>query len=275
MIGQRNINNFIDQIIDQGNFPRSCIIEGNVGSGRKTLAKVIAEKLGTPIEILEDHKTDTIKRMIEDSYTIPEPLIYLIPDFDIAHVNAKNSVLKVIEEPPINARFILTVTNLENTPTTIRSRCQVFKLDPYTVEDLTEYCNRYDIDKSLLPKITSVCETFYDVDILVGYGVKEFFDFSEKVTQHLAKVSLANALKINHSISTKKDDGKYDLKLFLRAMNESWLDVYKKTSDPIYLNLIEVTSQWLAKASLVSANKSMIFDLWVIECKEVFSRGSE
>ena len=69
--------------------------------------------------------------MIELAYKQTEPIIYLIQDADKMSLGAKNSLLKVIEEPPQQAYFIMELQQIENTLDTIKSRCQEIKLDSY------------------------------------------------------------------------------------------------------------------------------------------------
>ena len=56
--------------------------------------------------------------------------------FDEANQNAENALLKTLEEPPDNAKIILTAS-LENALLpTVTSRCEIIRLRPMPVEDL-------------------------------------------------------------------------------------------------------------------------------------------
>lgn len=105
MIGQKEILKQVDDLMDKG-FPRFVVITGQKGQGKKYLAKQIAKKLNYPI-IVSEIKIENIRQIIELSYKHTEPIIYLIPDADKMSLGAKNSLLKVIEEPPNNAYFIM------------------------------------------------------------------------------------------------------------------------------------------------------------------------
>jgi DNA polymerase-3 subunit delta' len=51
---------------------------------------------------------------------------------------AANKLLKIIEEPPDNTLFILIAENEEYLIDTIRSRCQITRLDPLNEEEITQ-----------------------------------------------------------------------------------------------------------------------------------------
>jgi len=60
--------------------------------------------------------------------------IFLINDIDLSTVQAQNKMLKIIEEPPENVIFILTATNEDKVLQTIKSRCQILRVDKFKKE---------------------------------------------------------------------------------------------------------------------------------------------
>lgn len=63
--------------------------------------------------------------------------IVLIPDFQRATLGASNALLKSLEEPPARAILILTADARESLLETIASRCEVLRLRPMSIDDLT------------------------------------------------------------------------------------------------------------------------------------------
>ena len=67
IVGQKNLIDILDKQIENG-FPRFSIIVGDIGSGRKTISKYIAEKLN--LSYVEcDTKIETVREVIASSYT--------------------------------------------------------------------------------------------------------------------------------------------------------------------------------------------------------------
>ena len=93
-----------------------------------------------------------VRETIENAYTITEPTCYIFRNADDMKNEAKNALLKVVEEPPNNAYFIMTVQNIDNMLGTIKSRGTVIKMEPYTIQDL----QKVTMDETLLNYCTNI-----------------------------------------------------------------------------------------------------------------------
>lgn len=85
---------------------------------------------------------DEIRTVISDVYTKPfhaKRKVYIIEDGDALTVQAQNAMLKVLEEPPAYAVFILCVTNAELILPTVRSRCQTVRFRPKRDAQMHQY----------------------------------------------------------------------------------------------------------------------------------------
>lgn len=149
MIGQKNNIQTLIQWRCNKSVPRFIIIAGDEGSGRLTFAKAILKTINAKGVILGNSISD-VRDTIEQAYYITQPTCYIFRDADDMKNEAKNALLKVVEEPPNNAYFIMTVHNIDNMLGTIRSRGTVIKMEPYTMQELRsvsedelslEYCN--------------------------------------------------------------------------------------------------------------------------------------
>ena len=134
MIGQKHLQSRIEQLITDRTFPRFSILVGPKGSGKKTFAnwiitKIVRHEALSYSQVCPDVKIDTIRQIIESAYKTISTNIYVIPDADTMSNAAKNALLKVTEEPPNNAYFIMTLEDENNTLETIRSRGTVFHMD--------------------------------------------------------------------------------------------------------------------------------------------------
>ena len=272
MIGQKNLIGRIEHLIDNNNFPRFSIFVGPRGSGKKTLVLYIAKYMKISWAHLLDVKIDTIRDVIVQAYKVSSPIIYLIPDADAMSNAAKNALLKVTEEPPNNAYFIMTLEDENNTLETIRSRGTVFHMDRYTPDEIEEYAvdkaiNPYTVstedEKEMLPIIRDLCETPGDVNILVKCGVQDFYDYVQLVVDNIAEVSLANAFKIPSKVALKDDAEGYDLRLFWKAFIKIAFDMGR-------YNGVYATSKYLQKLKTKGINRSMLMDSWVLEIRELW-----
>ena len=271
MIGQHLLQSRIDQLIENGTFPRFSIIVGPRGSGKKTLAHLIYQKFGTGLFSNIGTSVDAVRQCITQSYTIRgTQSIYLFADADNMSNAAKNALLKVTEEPPNNAYFIMTLEDENNTLETIRSRGTVFRMSPYKADEIGAYFyDKYHAnhEKEEEQIVRDICETPGEVDTLMSYGINEFYDYVQLVVDNIADVSLANAFKIPNKVALKDTDEGYDLRLFWKAFINVVVDRAIISNEPLYA--VGVTSKYLQKLRIKGINKQMLMDMWIVDVREI------
>lgn len=265
MIGQRNLQERINKQLQEGTFPRFIILQGLKGSGKTTLALEIAKHLCYYPTLLPDVKMGTITDIIKESYKVLDTHVYILPDCDMMSVNAKNSLLKVVEEPPNNAYWIMTVENIDNVLPTIRSRGSVYSMEPYSISELEEYCDLRGYTNA--EYLMLICDTPGEIDLLASYDIDAFIDYVELVVDNIAEVAGANAFKIGSKISLKKESDGYDLSLFWKAFRKQCLDRLDESTDR-YMRGIEVTNRYANQLYIKGLNLSSLFDMWVLDIRK-------
>lgn len=277
MIGQSNLISTINNLIEYNQYPRFSIITGNKGQGKKTVVNYIAKKLNFTL-VTSDIKIDSVREIIESAYTQTQPIIYLFSDADTMSINAQNSLLKVIEEPPNNAYFILTLSQIENTLPTIRSRCQEFKMDNYTTEDLSLYLsqNHSNMNNSTVDLILLLASNIYEIEELIKYKVEDYYQYCDKVVSNIFKVPSYNVFKIADKLNLKDDSTKYDLNLFFCSFKQICFDKLLEELDvnqiKIYTLMIQITSQYQQQLKTSGINKTMLVDRWLLALRTMWKR---
>ena len=235
MIGQQELLNRIGNQIGRDRFPRFAIFVGETGSGKKTLANELV-RLGLKVSgvSFNDISVDSIRDVIKSAYEIAEPMLYVIADCDNMSSAAANALLKVTEEPPQNAYFVLTCANADNLLQTIKSRGVTYMLEPYTYE---EKCDYIDTQPGFLKEdeaefILEVASNIGDIKTLWDIDIDDFKDYVDLVIDNIAEVSDSNAFKIGDKIALKDEADKYNLRLFWKAFNAVSVDRMTKSSDP-------------------------------------------
>ncbi len=266
----------IDQLLSKDVFPHFVIITGSVGSGRKTLARYIGNAFGNVAEI--DVSVDSIRNMIDNSYKIVDKSVFIIPDADNMSLQAKNALLKVTEEPPNDAYFIMTLEDQYNTLQTIRSRGTIFTLENYSKDELMEFINEAlsptiadDVDENWKLKILKIAQTPGEIKELVKFDVDEFYKFVELVIDNIADSQLANTFKLADKLSLNKDDEGYNLKLFFRAFTPICLQRMSGIDAPRYATGVSITSSALRDIGINGISKPMLVDNWILEMRKAWS----
>lgn len=75
--------------------------------------------------------------------------VVVIKHADCMNINAANSLLKVLEEPPANFCFILESSRIEKLPITVRSRCQSYFVQPPSIDEALHYMQQVVKEQNL------------------------------------------------------------------------------------------------------------------------------
>ncbi len=151
-IDNNEIKETLKSCVLSGRFPHAFIIEGEDGSGRQTLARILASCAVCGSDnapcgrcrvcdlVLRDghsdvltyapegatFKIDTVREIRDNAYIMPieaRRKVNILLDCDKMNEPAQNAFLKVLEEPPEFMVFILVCQNAQSLLTTVRSRC--------------------------------------------------------------------------------------------------------------------------------------------------------
>lgn len=135
VIGQDHIVKVISGSLKAGKVAHAYLLCGPRGTGKTTIARIIAKELGTSandiyeMDAASNRGIDDIREINNNVRTLPFDSQYKIYILDEVHMFTKeawNALLKTIEEPPEHVIFILATTEFEKIPETIVSRCQSF-----------------------------------------------------------------------------------------------------------------------------------------------------
>ena len=74
--------------------------------------------------------------------------IVIVDDADTMTINAQNSILKILEEPPKKALLILVVHRIGALIPTIRSRCQSIAMTPLNSTDCKDVIHKLSLDQT-------------------------------------------------------------------------------------------------------------------------------
>ena len=171
IIGHEDIIQHFKRSIEMGKVSQGYIINGEEGSGKKTLTRAIIKTLeceegGTepcckcksckqmdtdnqpdvtwvthdkPNVISVEEIRDQVNKDITIKPYSSRYKIYVIDDAQLLNANAQNALLKTIEEPPEYAIIFLLTSNIDKILPTIISRCIVLNIKPVRERDVLDY----------------------------------------------------------------------------------------------------------------------------------------
>lgn len=265
MIGQQNLISNIDKVIDR--YPKFTIIVGPKGSGKKLICKYICDKLGISI-ITFGQKIEEVRQVIDMAYEQTKPICYLLPDADTMSIGAKNCLLKVTEEPPQNAYFIITLQSLENTLETLKSRGTVWTLDNYSDDEIIAYRSfrKYKSDNDNLVK--HICNTTGEVDELFKTDIVGFYKYAEIIADYIDKINSGNIFKISKALKLKDSDEGYNPILMFKTVRDLYIEKAIESRESKYLLASKVTSNCIRELNIPTLNKQATIDNWILEVRK-------
>lgn len=170
VIGQGAIARLVARLISRERLPHALLLEGVPGCGRRTLATAIAQAVlcAAPLAgdacgvcascrmVLAGNHPDLVStphdsapatvsvelvrdEIVEAAYASPlvgDRRVFLLPGIERWNLPSANALLKVLEEPPASVRFIATTAQAAGVLRTIRSRAQLYRLQPLAVSDV-------------------------------------------------------------------------------------------------------------------------------------------
>lgn len=246
------------------------ILTGQEGSGKKTTAKALAQRLGRSY-LSVGNKINDIREINDLAQSTNFDLLVCIEDGDNLTIQAQNALLKLAEEPPKNIRLILCSSDPSNLLATTRSRGISFSMPPVSLSNLTTYINQLPNcpEQEAKELILQVASTYKDVDELVLVDIKEFIAFTNKVLDNIGAATVVNALKISRSLAVTQNSVGYGVILFFRVVKYL---LYKKTPTHPLKTLITtgivITNTSINKIKKGASNL-MVVDNWVIDIKNL------
>ncbi|AFT81148.1 DNA polymerase III subunit gamma/tau [Leuconostoc carnosum] len=218
MVGQEVITQTLKNAIETHQTGHAYLFSGPRGTGKTSAAKIFAREVNgidaatddsqIPDIIEFDAASNSRVEDIRDILTNVDyaPLeaafkIYIIDEVHMLSNSAFNALLKTLEEPPVNVKFILATTEPQKVPVTILSRTQRFefkRIGSSTIQKrLAEILTKQNVkyEEGALRIIANVAEG----------GMRDALSILDQVIAFGADiVTIDNALQVTGSTTTKR-----------------------------------------------------------------------
>ena len=166
LVGQQHVMQALSNALEQQRLHHAYLFTGTRGVGKTTIARIFAKALnceqgitskpcgscsvctsvdeGRFVDLIEvdaasKTKVDDTREMLENVQYAPVQgrfKVYLIDEVHMLSKSSFNALLKTLEEPPENVKFLLATTDPHKLPVTVLSRCLQFNLMRLTQEQI-------------------------------------------------------------------------------------------------------------------------------------------
>ena len=230
MLGQNKAVKMLDGMIKNGRIPHALLLTGPSGTGKTTAARILARKLGcgdndfTEINAAKLRGIDTIREIDQRVGLAPmfgKCRIWLVDECHKMTSEAQTAILKLLEDTPNHAYFMLCTTDPQKLLRTIHTRCTEVKFE------------RLD-EGALLAIVSHVL-------------AEEKLDVSNKIVKRIIEVadgSARKALVLLHQILDLESEEDR-----LGAIHAT--DAIRKTTDKISKALMNPSTTWKEMAELL------------------------
>ena len=205
--------------------------------------------------LIWENKVEEVREVIDISYKQIEPVIYYFKNIQTMNVAGLNSLLKVTEEPPFKAQFILSVDIKEHCLSTLLSRGFAIELEPYTKEELKEYARLKNL-------------TYDDSNFIYSPGILELvnkFDYKymiDDIKDFCDNLSYKKSGDLIKKIKFSEEDEGWNLLLFLGCLQKY---IIKKIGYLKSAKYLLKFSEFRKTLSYVGVNKKMQLERLLFE----------
>ncbi|MBD3360916.1 AAA family ATPase [Candidatus Peregrinibacteria bacterium] len=268
IIGHEKQLEQIENDIESGNLTHAYLLAGPNSVGKFTVAKKMAgilqcennfcHKCKTCVQIQQGSHVDTTELKGKDSIKIEDVRkiieranmtgtssykIFLIQSIERMTMEAANSFLKILEEPPLGTIFLLTTNNFRELLPTIVSRTRVIKFRTVSAEYLTKKLNDLypDSEDDVIKQVSlfslgktgkalhlmenpdslaNYLKTYYDIQNFLDHkNIVDRFSYVENLTIDPAKIEVFLNI-LTHILRSKILEGDNNREKYLNTLSK-------------------------------------------------------
>lgn len=262
MIGQKRFISYLDSWTIP---PQFIILKGEEGSGRNTLIKLIKEKFKFDF-ITCGSSIEEVREISTLVYKLVKPTFYIFYNGDKLSNSAKNALLKIVEEPPKNAYFIIRVENLISE--TLVNRSFYYTMENYTYAEIKDYFSSCD-KLEVFDKYGVICKNIGQAKIFLESPYEDIIDYCNIIIDKINNVAQGNIFNITNRLNLKEDLTKWNFKVFLNILEWGLYNRYIETKKDKYFQAIFRVINLRNKLKINSVNKQMLFDDFLLGLKDL------
>ena len=271
MIGQKKL---LEKFNSIDNIPKAAILLGKAGSGKHTLINTIADNLNIGIININSILSPEIKDKI---YTYPNLCIIIFnigKDLQVKqNIAIQNSILKLLEEPPINARIFVLAENESYLLDTLLNRCSIITMETYSANELRQIAieNNFSttIDEHSDDKLMYISSPAELLTFPTKDQLQQMENLVDTIFSSICKANISNTLSISRKINFGDNSELYDLNIFLNIFEVKLLNIIKYNYESKYLKAFNELNELKSDINRFNINKLNLFENFLLSLKTI------
>ena len=261
MVGQESIIKKFESQINNKILPRTLLFLGEQGSGKHTLANILANNL---LHIsVEDITEDLSLDKLDEIQLCPIQKLYIL-DSNKIDIKKQNSLLKFFEEPLQNSYIVLLAESRLTLLPTILNRCQIYSMNSYNSNQLKEITGVTD------DLVLHYCRTPGKILDFMQIDINVYLNYIDRMLMLLSRASWANILRLSENMyfnDKEKSDNKFSAQLIFSLLKDRATDLYKNKNIP-FIEFQKV-NEFVNNLRIPNINKKQLFENFIFSLKGV------
>jgi len=173
IVGQTGAKNSLQKFIENGNIPHAQLYIGPSGCGKTTAARIMRTALDCgdadfmEINSSSERGIDITRQIAKAAQLTPmagSARLFLLDECHALTKDAQNALLKLLEDPPKAAYFILCTTDPDKVIKTIRTRCTEVKFGLLSADEVDKLLKRvikreeFNVSEDILAEMNEAAE---------------------------------------------------------------------------------------------------------------------
>lgn len=199
VVEQAAIKAILTDQIETKTFKHAYLFCGPAGCGKTTAARIFANELnsgkGSPIELdaASRNGVDDVREIIDNAKRKSldsEFKIYIIDECHMLSLGAWNAMLKLLEEPPMGAVFIMCTTDPQKIPATILSRVQRYDFSKISLDNIIARLQHIvaEENKDIIESSCGSQDAVADIEWAKQEGI-DVIDYDDEALEYIAKMA--------------------------------------------------------------------------------------